>query len=48
MGRVDGDELGADETDGAPLGCFDGSVDKEGVSLACSVGCVLVEGAADG
>ena len=48
MGRVDGNELGADEIDGAPLGCLDGSVDAEGESLACSVGCVLVEGTADG
>ena len=38
MGRVDGDELGADEIDGALLGCLDGSVDKEGELLACNVG----------
>jgi len=38
VGRVDGDELGADVIDGALLGCLDGSVDKEGASLACNVG----------
>jgi len=38
VGWSEGCRLGADETDGAPLGCLDGSVDAEGESLACNVG----------